>query len=52
MRNVYGTTLPHNTLGPIFVMSQRFNTDNIVVEKGCASIKKTNILLIFIAEML
>jgi hypothetical protein len=33
------------------VMSQRFINDNILVEQGCASIKKTNILLIFIAEI-
>jgi hypothetical protein len=34
------------------VMSQRFINDNILVEQGCASIKKANILLIFIAEIL
>jgi hypothetical protein len=32
------------------VMSQRFNNYNIVVEQGCASIKKHCVVLIFIAE--
>jgi hypothetical protein len=32
-------------------MSQRLNNDNILVEQGCAGIKKINILLIFTAEI-